>query len=185
MKELKNYIRESLLDDEDELIKKEVPTVHLYKQLSFLKKFLDQIKFNIVERRQKNSYFKFLPGIILSKKSHKRGLSADAMNRYFKDYDKQTTTALNKIKHEYEAKIESKLTYNTTYEFEGENQVPKKICVHSHIVNIGNSKSYIEITVCGDSIGINIYDYECSYERARDIFNDFIESECKNIIDKN
>lgn len=45
MTKLKDYINESLLDDEEDLVSRRLPFEYLHKYLNFIKAFVDRIKY--------------------------------------------------------------------------------------------------------------------------------------------
>lgn len=184
MKNLNNYIRESILDDEEELINQEVPIVKLMESLKFIQDFVGKLKYHNIAKGGGTKWN--LPHLVINQNSLRNAwMKADELNEIGEKSNAQVFKALMKLKREYKADVETAVIFQEVHEWEGGRQVLKKIKLNTHKVKLDKkSPCYIQILVYGITTQITVNNYEGDYWEAGDIMNDYFKSNIKNLINK-
>ena len=102
MTKLKDYINESLLDDEEDLISKRLPIEDLHEYLNLIKTFVDRIKYYSISMSGWGTPWTPIPDLIIRKDSLRSSSNyADDMNDTAAEFNKQIYKALMYLRRAY------------------------------------------------------------------------------------
>lgn len=184
MTKLKDYINESLLDDEEDLVSRRLPIEYLYEYLNFIKVFVDRIKYHSIIMSGWGSPWAPLPDLVIKKDSLSSWHSskgADNMNNNSAEFNKQIYKALMYLKRKFGAIVESNTNKTSTYEWENGKQVLKYVNNYIYKVRLQNVNCYIKIVLYGSNLRVMIQDYDGDAKKDGHIVEQFFLKEIKDI----
>lgn len=181
MTKLKDYINESLLDDEDDLVERRLPIEDLHEYLNLIKTFVDRIKYYSVSMSGWGTPWTPLPDLIIRKNSLHSSDYADDMNDTAAEFNKQIYKALMYLKRKFGVMAESKTSRDGTYEWEGGKQVLKYVNNYMYKVWLPHANCHIRIVLYGANLRIMFKDYNGDAKKDGHIVEQFFLKEIKDI----
>lgn len=181
MTKLKDYINESLLDDEEDLVSRRLPIEDLHEYLNLIKTFVDRIKYYRISMSGWGTPWTPLPDLIIRKNPLHSSDYADDMNDTATEFNKQIYKALMYLKRKSGVMVESSTSRTSTYEWENGKQVLKHINNYMYKVWLPYANSHIRIVLYGSNLRVMIKDYNGDAKKGGHMAEQFFLKEIKDI----
>lgn len=182
MTKLKDYINESLLDNEEDLVSRRLPIEDLHEYLNLIKTFVDRIKYYSISMSGWGTPWTPLPDLRIRKDSLRSSSNyADDMNDTAAEFNKQVYKALMYLKRKFGVIVESNTNRTSTYEWENGKQVLKYVNNYIYEVRLQNTNCYIKILLYGSNLQVMIKDYNGDAKKDGHMAEQFFLKEIKGI----